>query len=533
MQTSVQARRPAPDASPAWEKIRVVRPAADMGQIGADRETVEKATRRGNYDSGSDYVLEYGELRFSFNEEDFAQRVEQAAVKLDFVDGGPRPARSSRTCSSSRSTARSASPPRSLGEHINEHWTELVGPASRSLVHWIRRLVFRGAWLDQRVKEGELDIVFDPDTQTLRLRPARARRRADRALARALLGPPRLPALVASASLQQLGVRAASPRSAREAASPPRPGPGRRAASAVAGAPPARRRSRSSSSLETRHSPASSAGRHPGRGELGVEPDQRALGRDHGALGRRRRHRRPSTTVAITVSEPAPGLELAPGAEQPLDLGDVAGRDREPRERVARPGPTSAPASASRRARSSASSASRTCSAGRELGGRGRDLGARAAPRARRSPPRDARRPAARSPRPPRRRRSPRARPRSSVVRPERGAARTSTRWPNASGASRSDRAGQDVGRRPGREPRAGSAATGSSSSNRERPRLGGSSPLTRSTWTRARWRSPRRGERAGPGDLSPGRSSQRRTWDGGDVDVVGARSRPLSRRKP
>ena len=57
-------------------------------------------------------------------------------------------------------------PTSSLGEHINHHWTELVGPASRSLVHWIRRLVFRGAWLDQRVKEGELDIVFDESTQT-------------------------------------------------------------------------------------------------------------------------------------------------------------------------------------------------------------------------------------------------------------------------------------------------------------------------------------------------------------------------------
>ena len=44
---------------------------------------MEKATRRGNYESGSDYVLEYGELRFSFNEHDFSQRVEQAAVKLD------------------------------------------------------------------------------------------------------------------------------------------------------------------------------------------------------------------------------------------------------------------------------------------------------------------------------------------------------------------------------------------------------------------------------------------------------------------
>ena len=53
----------------------------------------DETTRRGNYESGADYVLEYGELRFSFNERDFAQRVEQAAVKLDFVRAGPRRAR--------------------------------------------------------------------------------------------------------------------------------------------------------------------------------------------------------------------------------------------------------------------------------------------------------------------------------------------------------------------------------------------------------------------------------------------------------
>ena len=44
-------------------------------------------TRRGNYESGSDYVLEYGELRFTFNERDFTERVEQAATKLGFVGG--------------------------------------------------------------------------------------------------------------------------------------------------------------------------------------------------------------------------------------------------------------------------------------------------------------------------------------------------------------------------------------------------------------------------------------------------------------
>ena len=44
-------------------------------------------TRRGNYDSGEDFVLEYGELRFTFNERDFSERCEQAAIKLGFVDG--------------------------------------------------------------------------------------------------------------------------------------------------------------------------------------------------------------------------------------------------------------------------------------------------------------------------------------------------------------------------------------------------------------------------------------------------------------
>jgi hypothetical protein len=131
---------------------------------GRDTKAVE-TTRRGNYDSGSDYVLEYGELRFSFNEDDFGQRVEQAAVKLDFVDQGLGIDELTDLLELAVN-GEIREPTSSLGEHINEHWTELVGPASRSLVHWIRRLVFRGAWLDQRVKEGELDIVFDAETQS-------------------------------------------------------------------------------------------------------------------------------------------------------------------------------------------------------------------------------------------------------------------------------------------------------------------------------------------------------------------------------
>src|SRR6476619_2240668 len=121
--------------------------------------------RRGNYDSGSDYVLEYGELRFTFNERDFCERVEQAALKLNFIES--RLAFEeiedlvNLVVNGEVDDAVSA-----LGHHINECWCELTGNDEGSLVHWLRRLVFRGAWLDQRVIEGELDIVFDESSQT-------------------------------------------------------------------------------------------------------------------------------------------------------------------------------------------------------------------------------------------------------------------------------------------------------------------------------------------------------------------------------
>jgi hypothetical protein len=126
---------------------------------------MDETQRRGNYDSGEDFVLEYGELRFTFNERDFSERCEQAALKLGFVDG--------RLCPSELEdlvnlavNGEIQDPASALGEHVNDCWPELCGPSDRSLVHWLRRLVFRSAWLDQRVKEGELDITFDAETHT-------------------------------------------------------------------------------------------------------------------------------------------------------------------------------------------------------------------------------------------------------------------------------------------------------------------------------------------------------------------------------
>jgi hypothetical protein len=120
--------------------------------------------RRENYNSGDDFVLEYGELRFTFNERDFGERCEQAASKLGFLEGTVA-VDESEDLINLVVNGEVTDPASALGEHVNEFWAELVGPSERSLVHWLRRLIFRGAWLDQRVKEGELDVAFDDAAQ--------------------------------------------------------------------------------------------------------------------------------------------------------------------------------------------------------------------------------------------------------------------------------------------------------------------------------------------------------------------------------
>jgi hypothetical protein len=128
---------------------------------------MDNLTRRGNYASGEDFVLEYGELRFTFNERDFSERVEQAALKLGFVHGRLDETELGDLVNLAVN-GEIVDPASALGEHVNDCWPELVGPSDRSLVHWLRRLVFRSAWLDQRVKEGELDIAFDADESSFR-----------------------------------------------------------------------------------------------------------------------------------------------------------------------------------------------------------------------------------------------------------------------------------------------------------------------------------------------------------------------------
>ena len=145
-------------------------------------ELVEKATRRGNYESGSDYVLEYGELRFSFNEQDFAQRVEQAAVKLDFVDQGlerrraPGPARARRQRRDPR--ARLA-PRRAHQRELGRTWSAPPTAASCTGFAASSSAAPGSTSASRRASSTSSSTSATPD---LRLRPAGSRLRADRAL---------------------------------------------------------------------------------------------------------------------------------------------------------------------------------------------------------------------------------------------------------------------------------------------------------------------------------------------------------------
>src|SRR5262249_23551887 len=97
-----------------------------------------KKARRRNYNSGEDFVLEYGELRFTFNEQDFAERCEQAALALAFV-GGRLGEQEREDLVNLAVNGEILEPASALGEHVKACWPELIGPAEPSLGHWPRR----------------------------------------------------------------------------------------------------------------------------------------------------------------------------------------------------------------------------------------------------------------------------------------------------------------------------------------------------------------------------------------------------------
>jgi hypothetical protein len=119
----------------------------------------------GNYHSGDDYVVEFLGYRFSFNSVDFEERVTAAAVRLGLVAGPELDEEETADLVELVERDAIGTPRSALGEYLVRHWDALALVRGESLVYWLKKLVFRGAWLDHRVKEGLLEVGWDEDRQ--------------------------------------------------------------------------------------------------------------------------------------------------------------------------------------------------------------------------------------------------------------------------------------------------------------------------------------------------------------------------------
>jgi hypothetical protein len=116
-----------------------------------------------DYSSGADYLIEFLGFTFEFNAFDFEQRVTAAAVKLGVIEDNDIDDEETADLVELAADGRIAEPQSLLGSYLFRHWEQLSLVEGESLVYWLRKLVFRGAWLDQKVKEGLLDITWNED----------------------------------------------------------------------------------------------------------------------------------------------------------------------------------------------------------------------------------------------------------------------------------------------------------------------------------------------------------------------------------
>jgi hypothetical protein len=117
-----------------------------------------------SYSSGDDYVVEFLGHRFSFNAFDFEQRVTAAAVKLGLVEGNELDEDETADLVELTADGRIAEPRSGLGFYVVRFWDRVALLNGESLVYWLRKLVFRGAWLDHWVKDGRLEVAWEDDT---------------------------------------------------------------------------------------------------------------------------------------------------------------------------------------------------------------------------------------------------------------------------------------------------------------------------------------------------------------------------------
>ncbi len=102
--------------------------------------------------TAADVTLEFVGLRYAFAHTDFGQRVAAAAARLGLPDGPDAVIDDLADL-----TAHGALP-----QPRTEAGARLDSADDRDLiVYWLRKLVFRSAWIDERLRDGRLGVDFD------------------------------------------------------------------------------------------------------------------------------------------------------------------------------------------------------------------------------------------------------------------------------------------------------------------------------------------------------------------------------------
>jgi hypothetical protein len=114
-----------------------------------------------DYHSGDDFVVEFLDYRYGFSRTDFTQRVVAAAIRLELVPQRDLSDDEAADLVDLTSAGRITQARSALGRHLQLHHVALDRLHSQPLSYWLRKLVFRGAWIDHRIKAGLLDVAFD------------------------------------------------------------------------------------------------------------------------------------------------------------------------------------------------------------------------------------------------------------------------------------------------------------------------------------------------------------------------------------
>ncbi len=118
--------------------------------------------------SGDDVVMRFLDHRYCFARADFEQRVVHAAIELQLVDLPINRATRSDLVLAAISSA--VEHPRS---RVGERIVDLLERTGENPIYWLRKLVFRSAWIDHRIKHGLITVQFDDATGRFHIEPGR------------------------------------------------------------------------------------------------------------------------------------------------------------------------------------------------------------------------------------------------------------------------------------------------------------------------------------------------------------------------